>query len=225
MISPNRAAAAAITADPSAPTSLCEAITDALEVYARAVDLLEAVKAEANADDGRVKAVYASEPARLVQELAAGPVEVTDVLPDHTAHLEAVQLSAARLRTAHRTVQLAAERLEHDPYRTAAVDVLEWVAAIRAATPWPAALPDHVVAAWNACPITWHLPGLPRSLRFGRLPVSPRPRDSAATSNVHRLAWQYLEAGEVTVAPTEAGQLAVTITGDWSAVLDALVAV
>lgn len=221
----NRSVIDAILHDASAPTELRRAITADLEVYDRAAELLKDAKVDARVADERLKAIYASEPARIVDALEHGPVEVADVLPDHTDHLETAALAAARLRAVQRAVQLATENAERGAYRTAAVEVLEWVAALRAATPWPAALPDHVVAAWNACPITWHLPGLPRSLRFGRLPVSPRPRDSAATSNVHRLAWQYLEAGEVTVAPTEAGRLVVTITGDWSAVLDALVTV
>ena len=225
MISPNRAAVAAIMSDPSAPASLRDAITDALEVYARAVDLFDAIKVEARADKERLKAVDASEPARLVDELTRGPVEVDDVLPDHTEHLNAAQLSTDRLRTAHRTVHYAADRLARDPYVTAAADILEWVVDLRSSTPWPAALPDHVVTAWNACPITWTLPGLPRTLRFGRLPVSPGRGETTVTTNVHRLAWEYLAAGACTVASTESGRIVVTITADWSAVLDALVTV
>jgi hypothetical protein len=221
-----RAAVAAILEDPTAPDSLRRAIRDGLDVCDRVNELYREAEAATREASARVAAINSTEPARIVDAVTRGRFEVDDVLPDHAAHLEAVERAHERLLILRRAVHRADAALARDPYRAGVADVIAWVSDARASTPWPNPLAAHVEAAWKAASsaVTWNLPGLPRRFRFARLPVSVGAGLVVRVDAVHRLAWQYLEAGAYSVEVDDDGRPVVTITGDWAPVVDDLVA-
>jgi len=189
----NRIHLKALVADANTPKVLRDQIDRHLTIYDRAVALYATTRAARDDANEHTRAYLRNEPQRLTEALAGKrPVTTDDIAVDMPGLTQAETLANTRVAMARKAARLAWRSATSQPFTAAIDEVLPWLTASRLSTPWTAAMPAHLVYAWEQSRglYSWHLPMVAPRHRFPRLTID-RP------TLAMKRTWQAIEDGHL----------------------------